>query len=152
MIKLAHISEHTEHIDLIANWMCTEWGNESNFEFFKSILTHSLDKSNLPQTLIALDGDTPVGVVGLWRCDMVSRQDLYPWLSGLYVIPGYRGQGVGAQLQNHLVEYAKSLGFKELYLYTDIENYYEKNGWEYIDEGITYAGEYDRIYRKTLVD
>ena len=81
---------------------------------------------------------------------MVSRQDLFPWLSGLYVVPEYRGQGIGAQLQNHLADYAKSLGYKELYLYTDIENYYEKNGWEHIDNGITYSGEYDRIYMLTL--
>lgn len=150
MIKLAHIAEHTEHIDMIAGWMCSEWGTENNRAFFKSILAHSTDKTNLPQTIIALDGDRPVGVIGLWRCDMVSRQDLYPWLSGLYVVPENRGQGLGAQLQTYLADYAKSLGYKELYLYTDIENYYEKNGWEYIDNGMTYSGEYDRIYKLTL--
>jgi len=150
MIEIVHISEAVAHIDTLSRWMCDEWGTENNIDFFKSIVNHSLSKENLPQTFVAMDGDVPVGTIGLWRCDMVSRQDLFPWLSALYVIPEYRKKGIGEKLQVNLIEHAKSLEFENLYLYTDIEGYYEKTGWEYIDKGITYSGEYDQIYRMKL--
>lgn len=46
----------------------------------------------------------------------MSRQDLYPWLSALYVKENKRGKGVGQELQNFLVEYCRIKGFKELFL------------------------------------
>ncbi|WP_242972910.1 GNAT family N-acetyltransferase [Anaeromicrobium sediminis] len=90
MIKIENLSKHKEHIDTVSKWLWKEWGTEDNLEFFKSIMVHSLDSTNLPQTFIALDDEEPIGTIGLWRCDMVSRQDLFPWLSALYVIPTYR--------------------------------------------------------------
>ncbi len=150
MIEIVHISEVKSHVEVVSKWMQSEWGNEKNFEFFYSIVSHSMDKTNLPQTFVALENGKPIGTIGLWRCDMVSRQDLYPWLSALYVLPEFRNKSVGKQLQDHILNYALKLGYEKLYLYTDIENYYEKNGWELIDKGITYSGEYDQIYVKYL--
>lgn len=150
MLEIVHISEVAIHIETLSKWMCNEWGTDNNIEFFKSILDHSLDKNNLPQTFVAMKNNMPIGTIGIWRCDMVSRQDLYPWLSALYVLPEYRNKGIGKKLQNKLIDYAKELGYEKLYLYTDIEGYYEKNGWEFLDKGITYSGEYDQIYFITL--
>ncbi|MBP2028662.1 putative N-acetyltransferase YhbS [Acetoanaerobium pronyense] len=152
MFKIEHLSNHKEHIETISKWMAKEWGASDDIRFFKSILNHSLSKTNLPQTFVALDGEKPIGTIGLWRCDMVSRQDLFPWLSALYVIPAYRNKGIGKQLQSHLLSYAKSIGYEDIYLYTDLENYYEQIGWEFVDTGITYSGEYDKIYKKSLVE
>ena len=148
--KIEHLAQHKDQIHKVARWLCDEFGKKDSMGFYKSILNHSLSETNLPQTFLALDEGKPVGTVGLWRCDMVSRQDLYPWLAALYVLPEYRNKGVGKQLQNHLLEYAKTLDYEEIYLYTDLENYYEKIGWEPVDRGITFSGEYDQIYRKSL--
>ena len=38
-----------------------------------------------------------LGTVGLWRCDLISRQDLYPWMAALYVAPEARGRGAGGK-------------------------------------------------------
>ncbi|WP_156626874.1 hypothetical protein [Clostridium tertium] len=56
--------------------------------------------------------------------------------------------GIGKKLQSFLVEYARKQGFKELFLYTDIEGYYEKTGWQYIENGVEYLGDYMSIYKK----
>lgn len=45
----------------------------------------SVTKNNLPLTFIALADNELVGTIVLWRSDLVSRQDLYPWLSALFV-------------------------------------------------------------------
>jgi len=150
MIEIVHISECESHIEVVSKWMQEEWGTAKNYEFFHSIVSHSTDKQNLPQTFVAIENGEPIGTIGIWRCDMVSRQDLFPWLSALYVVPEYRNNGVGRKLQDHLIKYVKELGFEKLYLYTDIKNYYEKNGWELIDRGITYSGEYEQIFMRNL--
>lgn len=58
----------------------------------------------------------------------MSRQDLFPWLSALFVKESFRGKRIGQKLQNSLVEYCRKVDFTELFLYTDICDYYEKTG------------------------
>jgi hypothetical protein len=36
-------------------------------------------------------------ISGLWRCDLIARQDLWPWLAALYVDEAARGQGLAGQ-------------------------------------------------------
>ncbi len=56
---------------------------------------------------IAVEGETLVGTVGLWRCDLISRQDLFPWMAALYVSPDARGRGIAQLLQQHVIDYAR---------------------------------------------
>ncbi|SDK36539.1 GNAT family N-acetyltransferase [Natronincola ferrireducens] len=144
---IKHLSESKEHMELVINWLWKEWGNEKNYSYYKSIVESSLDKENLPQTFIALMDDEPVGTVGLWRCDLMSRQDLFPWLACLYVLPEYRGKGIGLALQRFLIKYSGEIGYKEIFLYTELDNYYEKLGWQYIENGITNKNEIEKIYK-----
>ena len=150
MIHIEHLGDYKEHVDTVANWLCTEFGEENNYEFFHSIIEHSLIKNKLPLTFIAFDDNELVGTIGLWRSDLVSRQDLYPWLSALYVREDYRGKNIGQELQRFLIEYCKNAGFSEIYLYTDLHNYYEKTGWEYIEDGVEFSGGRMKIYMKEM--
>lgn len=150
MVKIEFLGDYREHIETVTNFIWNEFGNEDNYKFFESIVSNSLNKDKLPITFVALKDDEVVGTIGLWRADLISRQDLFPWLSALYVKEEYRGTGIGKKLQNFLVEYARNQGFKELFLYTDINGYYEKMDWQYIKDGIEYSGDYIKIYRKEL--
>lgn len=134
----------------MTNWIWNEFGNENNYDFFHSIIKNSLIKNKLPLTFIALEDNELVGTIGLWRSDLMSRQDLFPWLSALFVKENFRRKKIGQKLQNFLVEYCRKAGFTELFLYTDICNYYEKTGWEYLEDGVEYSGEYIKIYKKEL--
>lgn len=91
-----------------------------------------------------------LGTVGLWRADLLSRQELSPWLSGLVVHPDHRKSGVGQELQRYILEYCKARSMKELYLYTDRSGYYEKSGWVAFDTGYEYSGGRVCIYRHSL--
>ena len=132
------LADHKEYIDTVVNWIWSEFGNENNYDFFESIIKNSLIKNKLPLTFIALEDNELVGTIGLWRSDLMSRQDLFPWLSALFVKENFRGKRIGQKLQNFLVEYCKKAGFTELFLYTDICGYYEKTGWEYL-EAVSYT-------------
>lgn len=147
---IEHLADHKEYIGTVTNWLWKEFGNENNYDFFQSIIKNSLIKNKLPLTFIALEDNELVGTIGLWRSDLMSRQDLFPWLSALYVKENFRGKRIGQKLQKFLVEYCREAGFTELFLYTDICNYYEKTGWEYLQDGVEYSGEYMKIYMKKI--
>lgn len=150
MVIIEHLADHKEHIDTVIEWLWKEFGNEDNYAFWESIVKRSLDKDKLPLTFIALMNNEVVGTVGLWRGDLLSRQDLFPWLSALFVKESYRGNGIGQELQKFLIQYCKQLGYKELFLYTDLNDYYEKTAWQYIGEGIEFSGHSIKLYKQEL--
>ena len=66
-----------------------------------------------------------------------DHQRLYqPWgvvsrLCALYVEEAQRGRGYGAKLIEHVAAETRRLGFPQLHLCTDLEGYYERNGFVY---------------------
>jgi predicted N-acetyltransferase YhbS len=97
-----------------------------------------------------VEGERLLGTVGLWRCDLISRQDLYPWMAALYVAPEARGQGLAGKLQQHVIEYARAQGYSELFLYSACRDFYERFGWQYIGEGLDYPASAVSLYRYDL--
>jgi GNAT superfamily N-acetyltransferase len=91
------------------------------------------------------------------------KGSLYPKLSDLYVKENYRGKGVGTNIIRYRENFAKSLGFSELYVSVDpIENPkminlitklgyeaiskpYSKSAIFYNDDGTKYEKTYTRI-------
>ncbi|AMH19939.1 GNAT family acetyltransferase [Hafnia paralvei ATCC 29927] len=150
MIRILPLFEVPEHSELITDWLFQAFGSENSRDFFASIVNSSLRPEGLPVTFVALLDDKPVGTVGLWRCDLISRQDLYPWLAALYIDESQRGCGLGAQLQHHVEAFSRRTGFRELYLYATFANYYERFGWQYIGDGLDYPDQPVRLYRKDI--
>jgi predicted N-acetyltransferase YhbS len=79
---------------------------------------------------------------------LISRQDLYPWLAALYIDEKQRG--LGEQLQQHVIEFARRLGYPHLYLYSACKGYYERSGWQYIGDGLDYPDKPVHLYRLKL--
>ena len=150
MIRILPLFEVPEHSELITDWLFQAFGSENSRDFFASIVNSSLRPEGLPVTFVALLDDKPVGTVGLWRCDLISRQDLYPWLAALYIDESQRGCGFGGQLQHHVEAFSRRTGFRELYLYATFANYYERFGWQYIGDGLDYPDQPVRLYRKDI--
>ncbi|MCI1586153.1 MAG: GNAT family N-acetyltransferase, partial [Clostridium beijerinckii] len=98
MLIIEHLADHKEYIDTVINLIWKEFGNENNYNFFESIIKNSLIKNRLPLTFIALEDNELVGTIGLWRSDLMSRQDLFPWLSALFVKKNFRGKRIGQEL------------------------------------------------------
>jgi len=88
--------------------------------------------------------------VGLWRCDLISRQDLTPWLAALYVDEEFRSQGLGQQLQAFVLEQSRRSGFREVYLYAEFTGYYERFGWQYIGDALDYPDKPVHLFRQFL--
>lgn len=140
-----------QHAEQVTEWLWRAFGGDTLPQaFFASIVEHSRTAGALPVTFIAVENETLLGTVGLWRCDLISRQDLYPWMAALYVAPEARGKGLAGKLQQHVIEYARTLGYCELFLYSACRDFYERYGWQYIGEGLDYPATAVSLYRYDL--
>ena len=73
----------------------------------------------------------PVGTVALAQ-DLSTR--LTPSVVGLFVVPAFRRQGIGAALINETARFAKRLNYNRLYLSTMVlDEFLLRNGWRKID-------------------
>ncbi|WP_039057275.1 GNAT family N-acetyltransferase [Enterobacter sp. Bisph1] len=131
----------------VVEWLWREFGDSLPRDFFASIIAHSQTPGKLPLTYVLVDEDQLLGTVGLWRCDLISRQDLFPWLAALYVDERVRGKGLAGQLQRHVIAQAQQMGFQELHLYSACRDFYERFGWEYIGDGLDYPDKTVHLYR-----
>ncbi len=149
-MKVIPLYAAPQHAEQVIEWLWREFGDSLPRAFFTSIIEHSQTPGNLPLTFVLVDGETLLGTVGLWRCDLISRQDLFPWLAALYVAQSARGQGLARTLQQHVIETAREMGFTELHLYSACRDFYERFGWQYIGDGLDYPDTTVHLYRFTL--
>ena len=140
-----------QHASCVTEWRWRAFGADAlPRACFASIGEHSQTPGALPITFVAVEGERLLGTVGLWRCDLISRQDLYPWMAALYVAPEARGQGLAGKLQQHVIGYARAQGYTELFLYSACRDFYERFGWQYIGEGLDYPASAVSLYRYDL--
>lgn len=78
--------------------------------------------------LILVDKDDLIGFISLFPYDCEEEKDLSPWYATMFVKKEYRGKGYSKLLNDAILEEAKKRGFKEVYLKTELINYYEKFG------------------------
>ena len=120
-------------------------------DFFALIVASSQTENALPLTFIAVaQQDRLLGMVGLWGYDLISRQDLCPWLAALYIDESQRGKGLGGQVSSYVIRYAQAPGFDRLYLSSACLNYDTRFGWQYIGESLDYPATSVHLYRREL--
>ena len=134
-IEIVNLADDTKHIEEMSAWVWEEWSKQGGAKLEDIIYRtkHSICKGKVPQVYIAKHGDELVGTASIWHNDLTTRQDLTPWLAALYIKKEHRGRGVGTLLQNKIIEVAKELGYDNIYLITEHENYYEKTGWKFME-------------------
>lgn len=75
-----------------------------------------------------------VGFISLFKHDGKERRDLFPWYATMYVKKEFRGLGYSKILNDSILKSAKDLGYKKVYLKSDLINYYERFGAKYIEK------------------
>ena len=148
MTTVKNLHDCPEYYEEAAQMLFSYFGKDDifNLDFFRGAVKCEQGKDGLPATFIAFFNDIPAGVICLWRSDLLSRQDLTPWLANLFVKEEFRKNHIGRELQHYLVSYAKECGFEKVWLYTDLVDYYEKTGWKQCDSGVEIDGKEKRIY------
>ena len=84
-------------------------------EFYVRRLANNVKSPNI-EMLCALDGDRPIGMMGLIRDAHPKRQHTAT-VTAVYVSPDYRGRGLGGQLLDEILKRAQAMGgVEQLYL------------------------------------
>lgn len=147
------LGHHRDLVPLISRWHWDEWGGdypEDSLDGWTAQLTGKTRTDGLPCAWVAFVDDAPVGTVGLELDGVEPRPALKPDLSGLFVLPAYRDRGIGSALVTACEVYARTIGARELYLYTErAETLYSRLGWVTI-ERVTFKGADAAIMSKRL--
>jgi N-acetylglutamate synthase-like GNAT family acetyltransferase len=139
-MKITDIIYEQKVIETIAEWHHSEWSDlnpggsvQKRIEKMQEYLTGH----TVPKMFVCQDGDILLGSAAIVSNDMDTRMDLSPWLASVYVNAEYRKKGVGSDLVRHVTEYARSAGYRNLYLFTpDQEEFYQSLGWFSISKEI----------------
>ena len=150
-MKIALITKENNLLEEGITYIWKQWGNESNFNFYKDCIENSMsDNASLPKFYLMLDRDKIIGCYALLTNDIISRQDLMPWFACLFVDENYRNQGLAEALLKHGLHESQKRGFTTVYLSTDLNDFYEKKGWNYESKGYGVSGDEIKIYSKEI--
>lgn len=132
-MRIERLEDHPELVPTIARWRMDEWGHNnpgvSLVDWIEALEAH-LISNQIPQSLIAMEDEHPIGVASLTRQHMETRKDLFPWLARVFVLPQFRFRGIAASLVRAIEHLAGDLGYEEIFLYTNrAEGLYKKLDW-----------------------
>jgi len=138
-IEFAPLIEWRQEIPRVARWWCDEWGLPGRHSSFTAYVQEleSLSPDTLPLHLIAEREGRALGVATLKaKVDHPVIRGCSYWLSGVYVEPASRGQGIATALCQKVVEAAWTHAIETLYLQTEHlgGGLYARLGWRGLQE------------------
>lgn len=137
MIEIRNIREYPQMAETAARWFHEKWHipleayRESIAQCLKTGTEH-LSESPVPQWYLAVEGEKPVGGLGVIENDFHDRRDLTPNVCAVYVEEAYRCQGIAGKLLKHVCADMAAQGVDTLYLLTDHDSFYERYSWEFL--------------------
>lgn len=136
-IKIRNLKEKEEYIKEVAILEHEEWA-ENPEENKKERIERKINriKNKLGNKdfckLILLKDEDLVGFISIFPNDCDECPALTPWYATMYIKEKYRGKGYSKILNEEVLNEAKKRGYKEIFLKTELSNYYEKFGAIYI--------------------
>jgi len=124
------IDNHNYDPDLRMDWAQAEDGGKRYFT----------DLVNNPEAicLIAVADNQPIGYIAASPKEINYRNSKYIEIENMGVNPANQSQGIGSQLMNQCLQFAKEKGYQKVYINcyfqnTKAVNFYRRNGFSEID-------------------
>jgi predicted N-acetyltransferase YhbS len=132
-VRISYLFEQPQYIPQLAQWLFEQWdtilGEKTSATRINKLNTH-LNRDQLPIAWVAHANGQLLGTAALRVYDLEGREDLTPWLGGVFVGSQFRRRGIGATLCATVEEAARSRGTQILYLFTlDKQAWYLRQGW-----------------------
>jgi len=153
MLRVYPLYKKKSLYPILAYWSFNNWYIHRNIPF--NLVLHDYRRrasvNTLPFSFIAMWNEIPVGMISIKKTDLANRDELTPWLSALFVAPEYRGKGIGSILIDTVLETGKKSGYKRIFLFIDsrnmdeLEKFYFKRGWIFLDRETDSDGEMTKI-------
>ena len=134
-IKTFIVEPRTPELAICASWRASAFSVlKASFEQeLRSLELFASDQSH-GVALVAKADSEPVGTCLLTESEIEPNHDVSPWLAGLFVVPEYRGKGVGAALVRAIEDQARQRELSRVYLYTThAVGFYKRLGWKVMD-------------------
>jgi predicted N-acetyltransferase YhbS len=132
-VRISYLSEHPEYVEELAQWLFEEWGpilGEKTPEARIKKLKAHMNQDELPIAWVAHANGQLLGTASLRVHDLEGREDLTPWLGGVFVGSQFRRRGIGEALCVIVENAARLRGVQILYLFTlDKQTWYSRQGW-----------------------
>ena len=130
-LLVRRLIESSDHVVAATRWLCDEWPDPRfSFDARRERLVAPAD---CPETLLATSGHEPIAVVAFRRFRREPGQSPSLFIDALYTRAAYRRRGVATKLVEEAVRQAWSFA-RELFVYTEKRNWYEKRGWVPVKE------------------
>jgi GNAT superfamily N-acetyltransferase len=100
-IRINYLVEHPEYIPQLAQWLFDQWGptlREATLEARIKKLEGHMNRDKLPIAWVAHANGQLLGTAAFRVHDLEEREDLTPWLGGVFVGWQFRRRGIGAAL------------------------------------------------------
>jgi predicted N-acetyltransferase YhbS len=154
-VQISYLIEHPKYVPQLAQWLFEEWASildEKTLEIRIKKLNAHMNRDKLPIAWVAHENGQPLGTAALRVHDLEGREDLTPWLGGVYVGSQFRRRGIGAALCSTVEDAARSQGTKTIYLFTlDKQAWYSRLGWTFLEPSVWHDRAVD-IMAKQLQD
>jgi GNAT superfamily N-acetyltransferase len=132
-VEIDLLANRPDDIDVLVGPMFEYWRRvptDDTIEARRERLRTHLNRTHLPMAWVAHDRGVVLGTAALRITDLPGHDHLTPWLSGVFVLPGYQRRGVGTALCRHVESCALQMGYTQLYLFTlDQQSLYQRLGW-----------------------
>jgi GNAT superfamily N-acetyltransferase len=153
-VRISYLIEHPEFIPQLARWLFEEWdvilGQKTPEARIEKLKAH-MNRDQLPIAWVAHVGGQLLGTAALRVHDLEGREDLTPWLGGVFVASHFRLRGIGTALCATVEDAARSRGTETLYLFTlDKQAWYSRLGWRVLGPCVWHQRSGD-IMRKQLL-
>ena len=112
-----------------------EWGKPRTDlnKYIEDKLTSIRQGNEVIEVLGLINNNEMIGFISLFSEDNNERNDLSPWYATMYIKEKYRGKNYSKILNDSLIKRAKELGYKKIYLKSNLINYYEKFNAKYME-------------------
>src|SRR5437016_6707791 len=132
-VQISYLIEHPGYIPELAQWLFEQWDSilgEGNPDARIKKLKAHMNRDKLPIAWVAHANGQLLGTAALRVHDLEGREDLTPWLGGVFVGSDFRRRGIGGTLCAAVEDAARSRGIQTLYLFTlDKQAWYLRLGW-----------------------
>lgn len=162
-LQISSLCGHEDWVPVIAQWHHNEWIRshrgldvvgrsaeiiDNKLRERENALRQHMGENALPKTLVAHDGEVPVGTVSLVYYQFSVQEKPTEWLTNMFVLPRYRRRGVASALLKAALHYGGEQGLTRVLLYTsDQAPFYEKRGWRVINSGFVQGQRVDIMDR-----
>lgn len=128
------LARHRQLLPLVEQWFVTEWpswyGTGGPGKVREDLEAFAASEVNLPIGFVAFSEGNAVGAGALKSESIPTHTHLTPWAAAGYVVPAYRGRGIGAAMLAAMVSHAQELGFPRIYCGTSTaEPLLRRCGW-----------------------